>query len=338
MRPSTLTTTLQALIRRGRNVMIEGSPGLGKTELTKQAIKSLGPTFHTVFKHGPTMQPEDLALPFKGANGRLDFLKAGWIPLAGDFDPEHHVVVVIDELAQASNEVQKTLANLMQEREAYGDKLHANVSFICTGNRTSDRAGASRILSHLRNRMVTLEFEPSLDDWCAWALDHDVRPEIISLMRFKPGLLNDFDPNRDINPTPRAWAEQVSGIVNDVEDGAIPMTVEFETIKGAVGEGAASECCAFLKIYRKLPNPDVVLMQPETTPVPEEPSVRFALAGAIAHRASVDNFDAVMKFARRLPAEFTVLIVLDSVRKCPEVQSSKSFLQWAATDGAKVLI
>ena len=338
MRPNTLMQTLKALIVSGKNVMIEGPPGLGKTAMVKQAGAELGEKYVIVFKHGPTMQPEDLALPFRGDNGRLDFGRANWIPLQGDYADDTHVVIVIDEMPQGSNDIQKTIANLMQERECYGIPLHQNVSFICTGNRAKDRAGANRILSHLRNRMVTITLEPHLDDWCKWALANGIRPEIVGFVRFKPGALNDFDANRDINPTPRAWAEGVNDICAMVEAGTLPAEAEIECYNGYVGEGAASEFVSFVRMYRSLPDPDVVLKNPSTHPLPAEASVRYALSGALAARATEKNFDAVVEFAVRLPAEFTVHCVLDSIRRLPALQRTKAFTDWVLKHGANVLI
>ena len=331
MRPTTLATTLNTFHKLNRPVMIEGSPGLGKTQIVAQSAKDMGIAFYHF--HAPTMQPEDFAIPAPNASRTaIDFLINSRFPVEGSDHPDEGRIL-IDEAPQGDNSIQKTIANLVQEREIYGRKLKPGWSIAMTGNRSQDRAGANRILSHLRNRVTTLEFEASLDDWCNWALDHDVRPELISFVRFKPGLLNDFDPQRDINPTPRAWAEGVSPIIDNV-----PAEAEFEVIKGAVGEGAAAEFVGFLKIARKLPNIDVLLMQPDKADVPTEPSVRYAIAGAIAHRASEDNFDRVMTYARRLPPDFTVLTVLDSIRKCPDVQNTKAFTDWAIKDGAKVLI
>jgi hypothetical protein len=279
------------------------------------------------------MQPEDFAIPAPNATRTaIDFLINSRFPIEGSDHPDEGVIL-IDEAPQGDNAIQKTVANLVQEREIYGRRLKEGWMIVLTGNRAQDRAGANRILSHLRNRVTTIEFEAQLDDWCRWAIDNDIRPEIISLMRFKPALLNDFDPHRDINPTPRAWAEGVSPILDKV-----PQEAEYECIKGAVGEGAAAECTGYLKICRKLPNPDVILMNPDTHEVPTEASVRYALASALAYRATVDNFDAVMTYARRMPAEFAVLTVLDAIRKTPDLQNTKAFTAWATTDGAKVLL
>lgn len=331
MRPTTLASTLKTFHTLRRPAMIEGGPGLGKTQLVQQVAREVGCDF--IHFHAPTMQPEDFAIPAPNADrSAIDFLINSRFPIEGSAHADEGIIL-IDEAPQGDNSIQKTIANLIQEREVYGKRLKPGWSMFMTGNRVADRAGANRVLSHLRNRVTTVEFEPSLDDWCGWALDHDIRPELISFVRFKPGMLNDFDPNRDINPTPRAWAEGVSPLIDNV-----PQEAEFEVIKGAVGEGAAAEFVGFLKIARKLPNIDALLMNPDKADVPTEPSVRYAIAGAIAHRATEDNFERVMKYARRLPAEFTVLTVLDSIRKCPDVQNTKAFTDWAIKEGDKVLM
>jgi len=338
MRPSTLKATLKAMIQTGKNVYIEGSPGLGKTEIVHQVIKELGPQYHAVFRHAPTLQSEDLALPFRAPNGRLDFARANWLPLKGDYTDDSHVVVFIDELPQADASIQKTLANLLQERESYGVPLHNKVSFVATGNGTAHRAGANRILSHVRNRMLNLTFEVHLDDYCAWALNSNIRPEIIAFLRFRPDQLNDFDPHRDVNPTPRVWSQGVNDLLDAVDGGNLPVDCEFEITQGYVGEGAAVQFMSFLKMYRKLPSPDAVIMQADTYPIPNEPSVLYALAGALAHRATVHNLDRITAFSKRMPAEYEVLLLLDAIRKTPMLQSTKAFTDFAITRGAKVLL
>lgn len=331
MRPTLMAETLKSLIREGINVHIEGSPGLGKTQITQQVVEELG--FAFIQKHAPTLQPEDLALPASSADKtRLNFLAADWLPLTGDAGPER-TVILIDELPQADNAIQKAVANIIQEKECHGHKLRSGVSFISTGNRVTDRAGANRLLSHLSSRMTRIDFDVHLDDWCSWALDNDVDPIVISYLRFKPGQLNDPNPQADIYPTPRAWAERVSPILDKVPPEAL-----FDVVKGAVGEGATAEFIGFRNLYLKLPNPDVVLMHPDTSEVPEGLDTLYALSGAIAHRATHDNFDRVMTYAKRLPPEFCVLVVRDATKKDKTLQHHKAFTSWAVKEGAKVLM
>ena len=168
------------------------------------------------------------------------------------------------------------------------------------------------------------ELETHLDDWCSWAIDHGVKPEVVSFIRFRPNLLHDFDAQRDQNPTPRSWVEGVSDAI-----GVVPTDAEYETFKGAVGEGAAAEFVGFVKIYRKLPNPDNIIMNPTTAEVPDDPATLYALSGAIAERATVNNFERVVTYAERMPPEFSVLSVSYASRKNADLASTQAFTKWA---------
>lgn len=333
MQPTLLTETLTARFKNHvrRAVHIEGSPGLGKTQIVAQVAKELGVGFRII--HAPLMQPEDYGMPIVNAarDGVKFVVPTEKFPMEGT-DCEERGILLLDELPQSDNASQKILANLVQEREIHGQKIKDGWMIVSTGNRAADRAGANRILSHLRNRMTTYEFEPHLDDWCGWAIDNDVNPELISFIRFRPNLLSEFNASREINPTPRAWVEGVNASL-----GKVPPSAEYETFKGDVGEGATGEFLAFLKIYRKLPNPDVVLMNPDKHDLPTDPATLYALCGALSARATAVNADRIVTVAKRMQPEFMVLCLRDSVRKCPDFQRTKAFSQWAAREGAKIL-
>lgn len=314
-----------------RPIMIESSPGLGKTQIAAQVAKELGIEFKVI--HAPLLQPEDYGFPVISSDRtNVDFIVSTFkFPIegseCGDFG-----LFLIDELSQADNSAQKILANLIQEREIHGRKIKKGWTILATGNRTTDRAGANRLLSHLKNRVTTIELEPSLDDWTQWALDNSIKTEVISFIRFRPALLNAFDAQNEINATPRSWAEGVSASL-----GVIDSQLEFPVFRGDVGEGPAAEFCAFLKIYRDLPSPDVIILNPSGAPVPKDPATLYALCGALASRVSTDNFARLMSYVSRLPAEFGVLFVRDAIRLKPEIQTTKEFIQWASKDGAKLL-
>lgn len=332
MRPSLLKATLKSAIQIRRPVLIEGAPGLGKTQIPGQVAQELGIPERVI--HAPLMQPEDYGMPVVNAarDGVTFVVPAEKFPIEGS-DCEDEGVLVIDELPQADAAGQKILANLIQAREIHGKRLKPGWSIVATGNGQQHRAGANRLLSHLRHRMTTIQFEPHLDDWCAWALDNEVNIGVISFLRFRPGLLADFDPQREISPTPRGWVEGVSAIMDKV-----PAESEFEMIKGAVGEGAAAEFMGYLKILRKLPDPDAILLDPKKAPVPEDPATRYAIAGAVAARATEKNFDRVVTYAKRLPPEFMVLVIRDAVAGDNNILKTRAFIEWASKEGAKVVI
>lgn len=321
MRATLLKSTLQALIPAGRSVAIEGAPGGGKTTIVHEVAESLG--LPIVERHMPTMLVEDFGIPYPTDNG-FEYKLPDWFPYKGKPGTENGGVLLFDDRNQANADLQKVLANIQQARTLHGKPLADGWTVISTGNRQSDRAGANRVLSHLRNRETVLEFETHLDDSTQWMIDNDVAPEVISFIRFRPNLLHDFDPQRDVNPTPRSWVEGVSAVL-----GKVPAEAEYECFKGAIGEGAAAEFVGFMRIYRKLPNPDAILMNPDTADVPTDPATLYALSGAIAERATEGNMERVCRYAERMPAEFSVLSISYAVRKKSELANTAAFTNWA---------
>lgn len=314
-----------------RPVHVESSPGIGKTQISGQAATELNVSLMTI--HAPLLQPEDYGFPVISADKKsVDFVVSKEkFPIEGS-DCADSGIFLIDELSQADNSAQKILANLIQEREIHGKKLKKGWAIVTTGNRITDRAGANRILSHLKNRLTVVELEASLDDWTQWALNNGVQPEVVSFIRFRPELLNQFDAQNDINATPRAWVEGVNAAL-----GKIDPALEFAVFRGDVGEGPAAEFMAFLKIFRKLPSPDAIMLNPTKAAIPKEPATLYALCGALANKVTKDNFGRVMQYIGRMPPEFGVLFVRDAIRLHPEIQESKDFIKWASTDGAKIL-
>ena len=322
MRPTLLSETLKSLISINRTTSIEGPPGGGKTTLVRGATRDLD--LHYIEKHLPTMLVEDFGVPVLGA-AYLTYQIPDWFPAKGSpYDDGRGGVLCMDDASQAQADIQKVLANICQARNLHGVPIADNWTVISTGNRQSDRAGANRVLSHLADRQTTLEYETHLDDWSSWALTNGVKTEVVAFIRFRPGLLHDFDASRNKNSTPRGWVEGVSNVL-----GVVPAEAEYECFKGAVGEGAAAEFVGFIKIYRKLPNPDAILINPDTAEVPTDPATLYALSGALSSRISNANIDRAVTYLTRCPAEFSVLAMSMAVRRDPGVTSTKGFIDWS---------
>lgn len=326
MRAMTLKATLRALYTQQRTVCIEGAPGGGKTTIVHEVAQDLG--VHYIEKHMPTMLVEDFGILYpNGDTETLHYKLPEWFPAKGSaYDDGRGGILCFDDRNQAGADLQKVLANICQARTLHGVELADGWQVISTGNRQADRAGANRVLSHLRNRETVIELDTHLDDWTTWALENDVKPEIVSFIRFRPNLLHDFDPQRDQNATPRSWVDGVSSVL-----GVVPPEAEFECFKGAVGEGPAAEFVGFLRIFRRLPNPDAILMNPTSGEVPTDPATLYALSGSLAERATEANFDRLCTYAERMPPEFSVLTISYAVRKKPELSGTQAFTKWAVS-------
>jgi hypothetical protein len=320
MRAATLKATIKSLFPIQRTICIEGSPGGGKTTIVHEVAKEMD--VPCIERHMPTMLVEDFGILFPDGSDQLKYKLPDWFPVKGKA-PERGILL-FDDRNQANADLQKVLANICQARTLHGVPMPDGWMVVSTGNRQTDRAGANRVLGHLRNRETVYELDTHLDDWTSWAIDNGVKPEVVAFIRFRPNLLHDYDPQRDQNATPRSWVEGVSDVL-----GTVPAEAEYESFKGAVGEGAAAEFVGFVKIFRTLPNPDAILLNPTTADVPKDPATLYALSGALADRATESNMERVCTYAERMGGDFSVLTISYAARKKPELTNTQAFTKWS---------
>lgn len=300
MQASLLATTLKQLHTIKRSVCIEGSPGVGKTSLVRQVARSLAgldPVEHMVGSiyvytgqsnaigysevHLPTKTVDDFGIPDMLNNGEtVAYRLFEWFPAIHRTDIPEQGILCFDDRNQASPEIQKVLANIIQARTLHGVMLKPGWQVISTGNRQSDGAGAGRVLTHLRNRETVVPFESTLRDWTDYAESNGVHPYVVSFIRYRPELLNAFERDKPACPTPRSWSEGVSPLL-----GLVSPEAEYELFAGAVGEGAASEFSGFLRIARNLTSPADILANPDTAAIPNDTATLYALTGALGSMA-----------------------------------------------------
>jgi hypothetical protein len=316
MKPSDISEALNGLIDARQSVFIWGGPGVGKSGVVRQVAERRSLPLRDV--RALLLDPVDLrGLPYL-SEGRSKWATPDFLPQDGAG------VLFLDELNAAPPMVQASCYQLVLDRKLGEYVLPDGWSIVAAGNRDSDRAVTSRMPTPLRNRFVHLDFEVDMQEWSAWAIRAGIRPEVIAFLRFRPALLSAFDRDNNAFPSPRSW-EFVSRILN-----ANPKTkIEHELIAGAVGTGAATEFSAFLSTFRNLPNIDAILLNPHQEPVPDNAAAQFAVATALAHRASDTNFDRLYQYLKRMPTEFNVLAVRDASLRDPNIRHTAGYTTWA---------
>jgi len=316
------------------NILIKGRPGVGKTAVVKQACEQVGADM--IWSHPVTDEPID----YKGLpdlnNGHefAQFKPYGNMKLAISADKP--TVWMFDDVGQALKATQAAMMQPLGDRRLDTHKISDHVLFVAATNRKEDKAGVTGLLEPVKSRFSTIvEMDTDLDDWCEWALQHNMPTELVAFVRFRPNFLVDWTPSNDIinGPCPRTIAKagelQVGGV--------IPQGHEFEIFAGAAGDAFAAEYTGFLKIYRNLPNPDVVLMNPEKFDVPDDPATLYALAGALASRANEENSERFFKAVSRLPGEFSVLTVRDALRRDDSLANVRAFIDWTIKNQSVML-
>lgn len=329
MKPSSATECLRIAIRNHHSVMLVAGPGVGKTAISRQAAEMEEAELlvsHPVVEDPTNYKGQPWVIHEADGSYRATFLP--YDELWALINAKKRTVFLLDDLGQAPPAVQAAAMQLILARRINGFKVSDEVVFFACTNRRQDMAGVTGILEPVKSRFnYILHIEPDGDDWRRWAIaSNKIAFEVISFIGWKPALLYDFKPTKDMtnSPSPRTW-EFVSQIIG----AGYPKDCEFELIKGAVGEGAAIEFMAFLKIARSLPSPDLVILHPEQAEVPKDPSTIYALCGALSARAGEQNFGNIVKYANRLPNEFSVLLIVDATLKNHDLVKTKAYVEWS---------
>lgn len=283
---------------------ITGKPGGGKSacarEVAQQLALELGIPPTRIIEFNPSLrEPCDiLGLPqMKGDH-------CEWLPPDEFYQIREGVgpsILIVEELTDAPMDMQNPMCRVILDRYAGQMKLTTPLYIIATGNRTEDRSGAFRLSTKLSNRMRTLTFQESIEDWTTWAQSQNVDSVLVGFLNFRPNLLSDFDPQRDVNPTPRSW-EDVSRIPTTLDE-----VVYFEHVAGAVGQGAAAEYVGFRKVYLSLPKFEDIIASPKKASIPEEPSAKYAMVTYLAEHLDKDNAGAIADYIKRFDPEYTYL-------------------------------
>lgn len=322
MRPRDLSNLLRKAIKCRLPILIKGAPGAGKSDIVAQAAAAAGA--NVVLMHPVVSDPTD----FKGlpgiVAGKAEFLPFG--DLRQLVEADEPTVAFLDDLGQAPAVVQAAAMQLILARRVNGHKVSDKVVFVAATNRREDRAGVTGILEPVKSRFASIvELTPTLDDWCEWALEHDVPAEVIAFCRFRPELFAPKDPpTADIvnRPCPRTITQMGALYAAGITD--------LESLGGAVGQGFAVEFVAFLRTYQDLPSIDSILLNPTTAGVPRNPAALYAVTTALAINASVANVERIIKYLERLPREFQTLGVRDIDRRDKKMANNKAMIAWFA--------
>jgi len=320
MKPSQVEQALRIAINAGRPAMVWGPPGVGKSDVVAGTAAAIGREVRDM--RLSLCDPTDLKgfpSPDK-KTGTTHWLPSDELPTAKDKPG----ILFLDEVNAAPQAVQAAAYQLMLNRRIGNYELPEGWDIVAAGNRDSDRGATHRMPAPLSNRLIHLDFEVNLDDWSKWAIGHGIKTEVLGFLRFRPNLLHAFDPNQRAFPTPRSWQ-----FVSELLTQGMPGDIQYEMLKGTVGEGAAAELEGFLRTYQNMPNPDAILLAPDSVEVPEEPATLYALSTVLGARASAQNIGNLMKFVDRMPVEFNIVTIRDAFRHNAAIASTRPFLDWS---------
>lgn len=230
------------------SVLIKGDHGIGKSQCIYQLADELG--LDVIERRLSQLTEGDmLGLPIL-EGGKTKFMPPDWIYEAS----LRPVVLFLDELNRATQEVMQAAFQLVLDRELNGVKLHPDTR-IYTAINTSVAYQVNEMDPALLDRFFVADFTPSVEDWIRWAKeDGDIHPAIIDFIIQNERHLEHDGKNYDSNevyPSRRSWERlNMSLNLDDIETNF--GTIEFfSTCQGFIGAPASGVFQDFLKNYNK---------------------------------------------------------------------------------------
>jgi len=199
---------LDAGARINYAIKIVGHPGIGKSEIVKQAAIAKNYQFidtRLAFKENidlggyPVPDHEDKQMIYY----RPKFIPPGKIPKG-----RRGVLWFLDEANRAHPTVIQTLFQIITERRCGEHDLPDKTAIVLSGNlgETDQTTVTEFDDSALDGRLAIFHLKPNARDWLRWADQEKIHPSVKRYVSLFPEKLWD---EQNINPNPRGW-HQVS--------------------------------------------------------------------------------------------------------------------------------
>ena len=332
---NTLKQEIRDNMRVNLNTMIWGGPGIGKSEIPQQVADDLG--VKLLDFRANLFDPVDVrGIPHIVSNP-VHGDQTSWA--APDIFPTverdgERGIFMIDELPTAPPATQNAFLQLLITRRVGNYIMPKGWAVVAAGNRLTDGAAVYQMPKPVGNRLMHYELEANVDTWCDWAMKNEIDTTLISIMRYRPRMLNSYNADEYAFPTPRTWSFVDRRLKLEKSIDAEGM---FYGIAAAVGDGPAGEFLAFAKVANKLPDIDNLIAKPETYMPSEDPAVLYALTGAISARAEESKMENIMKLTLKLPTEFQVVLVKGMLAVDRNLINHDTMTKWIAKNSQVVL-
>jgi len=353
--PSEAAPLITWLLSNKKAFMLHGSPSTAKSFLMRKVTRDMNyqltdcrlTQYDSVDLRGlpdlPEKPPE--VKTTEQVREWIKYARVTWIApeiMPREGDPPG--CLFLDELPNSGTDVQAASYQLVLDRALGMYKLPDNWAVAAAGNYRTDMAMVNLMASALKNRFYHLHLRVDAEDWAPMAQKERFHPMIVGYIRYKPSMLHVFMDeedetarqyikNSDAFHTPRTW-EMASDVLNSF--GVDRFDECFPLIAGSVGLTAATELQGFVKYYADLPDLDDLIENPGKHKVPEKMQTRYFLSAALSQRTTLDNFDQVLRFMKRMPAELQSAFIADLIRRDDAFADHEGFADWTVANSANL--
>jgi hypothetical protein len=303
-----------------QNIGFLGTPGIGKTEGiygAAEILKETYPDFFCRVQILSQMDAVDFRVPWVNKDGIFRSIPNEDFRFA----PNARGFMFWDEARNANADVIKSGQQVLSDRRLGEVPIPDGVMILLASNNKSDRAGANSMLTAFSNRVEWHNVKPDYEDWINEMTKRGVDISLTSFIKKFPDSLDQFQPDKDVNPTPRTWFK-CNKVLNS--------KYEYDRICGLVGEELATKFMAWRKLWNEFPEKEDVEKDPEHAKLPKDNDAQFALTCALSSWVNKNNWSNFYIYISRLNLEYQMLFMKESTRLHPKEQlkDTKEYSDW----------
>ena len=327
-----------------RTTLVQGHMGTGKSSLLRTLSAAL-PTHTPCYFDCTTKDLGDITLP-RIAEAGAD---AAFVSYATNEElGAHHggpITLMVDEYGKANPSVKNALLRLMLERKIGSYSLHPDSIIFATTNLGAEGVG-DLLPPHARNRItVVTARKPSNMEWIEWGINNGVDHSLLGWCKDNPQLFHSFDDykNPDDNPYIYHPKQQRAAFVTprslEAASDILKERLHFDdqtttaALMGTVGERAAMDLMAFVKMSDQLPSLDSIKKDPLLAKVPTSAAAVCMVVYRTLATIENDWVDAWMTYMERLDTEaqgmFANGVRAPKYSRQDIVMTKRAFTTWA---------
>lgn len=343
MKLKTFISNCTAYYLSGKSIMLKSGPGRGKTTVVSQAPgiigRALGKNLGFSLISAPLLTPADTVgylVPKDMPDGRVEsrYTEPFWWRSSEGKRLEEYDggIIFIDEADKADLDVKKVLGEMALSGHCGPHRLPPGWVVWMAGNRAGDRSGSTKELDHLINRRFEIDVTDDLPGWVEWAVQNDVHYSLIGFAEQNPGIVFPEGPPERQGPfcTPRslvATGELLETLVGKgkplpTDDNAV------ELAAGGMGQAAAAQLMATLKLDHELPKIEDISANPGTARLPSTPDAQMLVAYKLAMICEPDTIAPFITYIERLPADFAITFAKSLGTRKPMLIASPAMAGW----------
>ncbi len=326
-----------------RTVLVQGHMGTGKSSLLKSLGKAL-PKHVMCYFDCTTKDLGDITIP------QLQTIDdQGYVRYVTNEELGLHlgkdIILMVDEYGKANPAVKNAMLRLLLERKMGGYELTPDSIVFATTNLGAEGVG-DMLPPHARNRISVVTSRKSTNmEWIEWGINNGIDHTLLGWCKDNPQLFASFEDVKDpdnnqyiFHPkatrtafvTPRSL-EAASDWLK-VRDSMDSVTLT-SLLMGTIGERAAMDLMAFVKLSDQLPTLQSIKDDPMNAKIPDSAAAVCMVIYRTLASIERDWVDAWMDYFGRLDKEaqgyFANGVRSPKYNKQSIVMTNKKFTKWA---------